>query len=130
MKTWTASEVDRFLKAVRGHGLHPLFRLALYSGMRRGELLGLRWRDIDLPGGYLSVRQQLTRIEHEIGGRKVKVWGIRPTPKTAAGRRRIDLDDETIAILREHRTKQTAERHALGEQYQDTNLVFVRKDGT
>ncbi len=83
MKTWNAAELRRFLAWTQGDRLFPLWRLMASTGMRRGEALGLSWRDVDLESGRLSVRQQLTR-----SGDHVRLVA----PKTAAGRRSIALD--------------------------------------
>jgi integrase len=76
--------------------------------MRRGEVLGLRWRDVDLDAARLSVRQQLVRSRAAI------TFG---PPKTKSGRRLISLDPGTVAVLRSHRAAQTAERLQWGEAY-------------
>ena len=89
--------------------------------MRRGELLGLRWSDVDLDGGALSVQQ--TRIRGE-GGRLV--YG---SPKTAKGRRRISLAGSTVASLRAHRARQAAERILAGSLWKDADLVFCGPTG-
>lgn len=120
MKTWNGEQVHGFLTSVAGHRLAGLWRLAFSTGMRRGELLGLRWADLDLDGATLSVQQ--TRIRGADG----LAYG---TPKTAKGRRRIALDAATVAALRGHRRAQAAERIRAGSVWQDADLVFCRQDG-
>ena len=88
--------------------------------MRRGEMLGLRWSDLDLDGATLSVQQ--TRIR----GAEGLAYG---SPKTAKGRRRIALDAATVVALRAHRRAQAAERLLAGSIWQDEDLVFCRQDG-
>lgn len=80
LKTWDADEARRFLRATAGDRLHALFVLALTTGMRRGEILGLRWSDVDLAAGRLSVRQNLVSIGYRL---------VFTTPKTKASRRSI-----------------------------------------
>lgn len=82
------------------HRLFPAFRLAVTTGMRRGEVGGLRWTDIDFDERRLSVRRSAT-----CAGYRVHVT----TSKTKTSRRAIDLDDETIAILQEWRRVQGEE---------------------
>jgi integrase len=91
--------------------------------MRRGELLGLRWSDVDLDTGSLSVRQQLVR-----GGKEISFG----PPKTQAGRRSIRLDAVTVRVLRSHRARQKEQgRLKLGQAYRsDLDLVFARMDGS
>lgn len=124
MLTWSAEEIARFEAYARADREAPLYHLALATGMRRGELLGLRRRDVDLAVGQLRVRQQWTRDGD--GGRRfislktgTKAW------------RTIDLDDLTVAVLRRHLANQEFERRARGESYRrDLDLVFCKPDGS
>ena len=95
--------------------------LALTTGMRQGELLALRWQDVDLDNGALAVRRTLTR---DRAGR-VTIG----EPKSASGRRSIALDSATVAALRRHKASQNARRLQWGEAWQDADLVFDRGDG-
>jgi integrase len=115
-QAWTAKELGRFLEHVRGDRLFPLWRLAATTGMRRGELLGLTWRCLDLDGARLSVEQQLVPT---IGG---CTFG---PPKSTRSRRTIALDPETVRILAEHRDAQLLERDFAGPAYVDGDLVFA-----
>jgi integrase len=117
MQTWTAEELRRFLDHVRKDRLYPAWRLAAMTGVRRGELLGLKWRDVDLDVGRVTVAETL------IGARESS------TPKTDAGRRTIDLDPVTVAALRAHRSRQAEEKLALGPAYDDLGLVFCSEGG-
>ena len=121
MKTWTGQQVASFLASTSGDRLSCLWRLAFATGMRRGELLGLRWSDIYLDGASLSVQQ--TRVRGADGL-------TYSAPKTTNGRRRIALDTETIATLRAHRRAQAAERLRAGPIWHDADLVFAREDGS
>jgi integrase len=121
MLTWTAEEAQAFELSVRGDRLHALWLLALALGMRRGELLGSRWLDVDLDAGQLSVRQQLLDVKDG-----------RPTfgpPKTKRSTRRLSLDPRLVAALRARRRAQLEERLAWGEAWTDTGLVFTRENG-
>jgi integrase len=88
--------------------------------MRRGEVLGLRWADLDLDNGWLSVRQTLVVVDNHPHISQ---------PKTARGRRRIALDPATISALRGHRRTQAAERLAAGSAWSADGLVFTYQDG-
>jgi integrase len=116
-RSWTATELRRFLEHVKGDRLFALWRLAATSGMRRAELAGLTWRTLDLDGALLSVEQQLTP-----GG------GFGP-PKSARSRRTIALDPETVNALRAHREVQVLERDLAGDAYDDHDLVFADELG-
>ena len=120
MLTWSQDELRRFLAAVEDERDYPLWRLAAQTGMRRGEVLGLRWRDVDLPGARLSVRQQLVRAGSEL---------VPGPPKTAAGRRLIALDPGTVRALRARRAAWLAEHGARIPANHDVDLVFCRPDG-
>jgi integrase len=121
MATWSGTEVRTFLDFTRGNRLHPAFVVAAATGMRRGELLGLRWTDLDLKAGRLSVRQTLLTVDNRIS------WS---TPKTPRSRRSIDLDKGTVGVLRSWRKAQAEERLLVGAGYQDNGLVFCNADGT
>jgi integrase len=117
---WTAAQTAEFLRQVRGHRLYALFHLTALRGLRRGEAAGLRWGDLDLDAGTLTVTGQL----QQLGGRIVA--GL---PKSDAGRRVIALGKTTIAALREHRLRQQAERAAAGTRWTQTGYVFTTKTG-
>lgn len=116
-----ADEVRRFLDALAGHRLEAAFQLSAMTGMRRGEVLGLRWRDVDLDQARLVVEQTLTAPRYVLTFSE---------PKTAQGRRSIDLDPVTVQKLRAHRARQAAEQLAFGDGYAETGLVFRQPDGT
>jgi integrase len=112
---WTAG----FLAGVRGHRLYALFHLVALRGLRRGEAAGLRWSDLDLDAGTLTVTGQL----QQLGGR------LMAPPKSDAGRRVIALDRTTIAALRAHHVGQQAERAAAGWRWAETGYVFTTVTG-
>ena len=122
MKTWSADELAAFLAFAAQDQELVLYHLAAATGMRRGELLGLRWRDISLDGARLSVRQQFTRQGSGLG------FG---PPKSKKSVRTIDVDEETIALLREQHERQRFDRRAWGTAYRaDLDLVFCRPGGS
>ena len=117
---WTAAQTAQFLRQVRGHRLYALFHLVALRGLRRGEAAGLKWGDLDLDAGTLTVTGQL----QQLGGR----MAVGP-PKSDAGRRVIALDKTTITALREHRLRQQAERAAAGTRWAETGYVFTTRTG-
>lgn len=120
VQPWTGDELADFLHSVREHRLSALFEVAARTGLRRGEVCGLRWSDLRLDDGVMTIRTQLV----EVNGRVVE-----GPPKTKAGQRKVDLSPHVVAVLRAHRARQAAERLALGEAYSGTDRVFVREDG-
>ena len=120
MATWTPEELQIFLKGISRHRLAAAYVLAASTGMRRGEVLGLRWSDLDLDLRTAAVVQTIINVAYVVTVSE---------PKTARGRRTISLDPATVAILRAHRRQQDQERASLGEGYGDRDLVFARPDG-
>lgn len=126
MVTWTGAEVARFLAACEKvqDRHYPAWLMLATTGMRRGELLGLRWSDVDLETGGASIRQ--TVIVVVVDGHHTVQFG---TPKTERGRRLIALDSHTVTALRAWRRVQAKERLQLGPLYADHDLVFAAPDG-
>lgn len=113
-------QVGRFIEFTRSHRLAALWLLACTTGMRRGELCGLRWQDVDLDGGWVTIRQQLT----DVGGKR-----IFQEPKTKAGKRTIPLLPEVVDSLRGWKARQDMERTLAGPDWQETGLVFTGDTG-
>jgi integrase len=101
--------------------LYALYHLAVYRGLRRGEILALRWPGIDLDEGFIEISRNIVQLGYatEEG-----------TPKSEESERVIALDNYTIAVLRAHRARQDAERLRLGRAYRDDGLVFAKEDGS
>ncbi len=122
MATWTAEELARFLELVGDDRLYAAYVILATTGMRRGEVLGLRWSDVDVDARRLSVAQTLTTINDQVF--------LGPT-KTLRSRRNVALDPETVAALRAHRSRQREERLAVGACRIDRHgLVFAEVDGS
>ncbi len=117
---FTAGEARKYLYAAAFHRHGPLFELALRTGMRRGELLGLQWSDIDLDRGHLTVRRTLARTKDGLTFQQ---------PKTDASRRRILLPTACITALRRYRQRQQQDRRTAGDAWKDTDLVFANATG-
>jgi integrase len=120
MRCWDAEQLAKFLAHVEGHRLQAAFHLAAMTGMRRGEVLGLRWQDVDFESGRLAVRHTLVSVAYQLR---------ESTPKTHQARV-VDLDSGTLDHLRMHRTRLEAERVAWGAGYQENDLVFRREDAS
>lgn len=118
----TLEQAHTTLRAVRGDRLEAMYYLALYLGMRQGELLGLRWQDVDLKAGTIRVTQQLVKAD---GGRPVF-----DQPKTKRSRRTLPLIPILIDQLRAHRVRQLEERLQAGATWTDYDLVFPTDRGT
>ena len=126
MRTWSAAELKTFLDGIAEDRLAGAWWLLATTGMRRGEVLGLRWRDVDLAAGVLQVSRTLITTDVQRKGMPGMEWG---TPKTRKGRRRIALDPATVVALRAHRARQNQERLAFAGAYEESDLVVCREDG-
>ena len=118
---WSESQVADFFRRVRDDRLFALWRLALMSGARRGELIGLRWSDFDLKAETVTFTRQRSRQ----GGQVLEG----PT-KTGRGRRTVDLDTTTIEALEEWAAQQTIEQIEWADAYENSGLVFTRENGS
>jgi integrase len=127
MRTWSAAELSTFLGTVADDRLVGAWWLLATTGMRRGEVLGLRWSNVDLDAGSLRIVRTLVTTDARRKGQPGTAWG---TPKTAKGRRSVALDAVTVVAVRQHRARQLAERLAAGEAYDDGDLVVCLADGT
>lgn len=121
MQVLTSDQATAFLDATRDHSAHALYVLAITTGMRQGELLGLRWEDTDLDAGKLRVRRALQR-QREAGLVFIQ-------PKTSRSRRTILLSQRAVAALREQRKRQLQARLLAGVAWLDQSLVFANKTG-
>jgi integrase len=117
------AEVTTVMEALRDKPIYPIVAVALATGLRRSELLALRWQDVDLDGATLRVEQALEQTQR--GGLVFKA------PKTRHGRRTVTLAPSTVAVLREHRKVQQEQRlfFGLGKPPADA-LVFTSWDGS
>jgi len=118
MRPLTPEQAQAFLRATHGDRLEALFVLAVHTGMRQGELLGLRWSNVILDGATLQVRGTLQRVP---GHRRIK------DPKTASSRRRVTLSAQAVEALRAHRTRQLVERLALGPERRGPRLSWPER---
>lgn len=123
VEAWDKGTLSDFLRRAKGadERWYAAWVVLATTGARRGEVLGLRWSDVDLDAGRLSIRQSLTVVQHEP---KFE------TPKTAKGTRAIALDPGTVDVLRSWRKRQLEERLLMGEGWRDKHgLVFTMPTG-
>ena len=121
MRPMSDEQIRMFLDHVKGNRLEALYNVALTLGMRRGEILGLEWTDIDFTRRTLQVRQALQRV-----GKDLKA----SAPKTERSRRTLPLTESLAALLRQHKARQREEAFEAGKSWHKTDYVFVSSTGT
>lgn len=119
LRFWKPAELRTFFDLVRGHRLVAAWHVSAMTGMRRGEVLGLRWGDVDLDAARIHVRQALVSVAYEL---------VMSTPKNHRARV-IDLDAGTVDQLRQHQKRQALGRAEWGADYDDHDLVFCKENG-
>ena len=121
MRPLSLEETRRLLEAARGDSLETLYVLAVHTGMRQGELLGLKWNDVDLANGVIHVRRTVTRNRGRL---------LLGEPKTKRSRRTVNLTEPAVEALRSHLNRQLADVARLGDLYEDQGLIFTTEAGT
>lgn len=120
-KVWTGAETARFLDAVADDRLSAAWVLLAHTGARRGEVLGLRWEDVDLDAGTITIAQTLGTTNH------VVQLGL---PKTEDSARVVELDARSVAALKAHRARQAQEHMLMGAGWSNVgDLVFTKVTG-
>ena len=117
---WTPEQTGAFLDYASGDRLYALYHLVTFRGLRRGEAVGLPWAEVDLVGRNLSVSEQIVQVGYltETG------------PPKADSARIVALDEDSLAALHSHKSRQNTERLAWGPGWVDSGLVFTREDGS
>jgi integrase len=121
LQVWSPAQLRAFLTYVRDDRLYAAWMLFATTGMRRGEVAGLRWSDVDLAAGRVTPRKPRIQVNYQVHVSE---------PKTAKGKRSLALDPATVAALRQHRARQAEERLAVGPVWGDSGLVFTWPDGS
>lgn len=121
MNTWNEDDISRFLEATKDTPYYALFYAALFTGMRRSELLALQWQDVDFMLGQIYVNRSL----HQLRDNSL----VYRSPKTDKGRRTIALPASAILVLKEYKENQKANWLMLGIPLRDGDLVFSHLDG-
>jgi len=122
MQTWDSDEITEFLEAAKTTPYHVIFYMALYTGARRSELLGLSWRHVDLLYSQISIERGLHWTKNE--------GYIFTQPKSAKSRRTIALPPSLVLLLKEHKEKQECARLLIGKPLTEGDLVFAHEDGS
>ena len=121
LKVFSPEQAKVFLEALQGERLEPLFTVSVASGLRLGEMLGLRWVDVDLESGTVRVHQALQRV-----GKKLRFV----EPKSERSRRAVALPSFALEALKRQQERQRGERLLAGSKWVDTRLVFTTTIGT
>lgn len=121
---WNQNQASAFLAASREDPLHPLWHLLVLEGLRRGEALGLRWKDVNWSRGTIHISQTVTADKND-KGKAI----IQPRTKTSTGSRSVRLSDQSLEALRPHQVAQ-AEHRAKTETWEDNDLVICTSVGT
>lgn len=122
ISVWNEEESLKFLHVAKRLRYYAMYHTALATGLRIGELLALKWSDLDLQKGFLSVRRNLVKVTCG-----EPIFG---EPKTKKSRRRVSIDQETIQVLKQHRKIQLEEKIKIGSAWRENDLVFTSKKGT
>lgn len=118
---WNVDEVNKFLESSRGHIHFIAFYLAIFSGMRQGEILGLKWDSIDFDNKMIFVQRAIKRSEN--GGELKDL-------KNSSSYRSITMSEGLILELKKHKSKQNKIKLRVGEDYDDKGFVVATKTGT
>lgn len=122
MQVWDQDEMNRFLEVAKGTTYHELFYTALFTGMRRSELLALRWNDVDLVLGQIYVNRSLHHLKDGSY--------VFSEPKSTRSRRTIALSPSTSTLLRNYREKRKLEQAILDRSIHNDDLIFSHPDGS
>lgn len=129
IKVLTQEEQSKFLEAIKGHELELLFILALGTGLRLGELLGLKWCDIDFKNNELTVQRSIQRVPIFEGDKIVKYEVIEQTPKTKNSNRTLPIPINIINKLKKYKKEQNQLILYIGEGYSNNNYILCDKLG-
>jgi integrase len=118
---YNSSELKKLLEELKSHRLFAFFRLLAYTGGRRGEILALRWSDLEFEKATLAISKNRTRIG--------KTVIEQDSTKGGDGMRIVQLDSETLRLIKDHRRRQIEERMKAGLLWQEANYIFTQENG-
>jgi len=122
MRALSVSETHRFLDNRTTEPWRTIFHTLIWTGIRRSELLGLQWNDLDLDMALMTIRRSLVRLQNGTY--------VTDEPKTSSGARSLDLAPSTCLLLKQHRADQERDVGLLGIPSSQANFVFGHPDGT
>ena len=128
MRVLSRKEQSKLIETVKNDRMGTAIMFSLMTGVRRGELLSLKWSDIDMDKRIFNVRRTVNRVKnYDGGGGKTKL--VISDTKTAKSRRVIPIVDVLFDILQKHKNVQDEEKALAGELYEDNGLVFATETG-
>lgn len=125
----TVQEVKKFLNVAKYDRLYALYLLEMMTGMRRGEILGLKWEDIDFENKKINIRHNLCIVNNDDENTTKKTKLVLLDPKTEKSKRTIPINMQVIYELQEHRKRQEDEKENYQDIYKDMGMVFCKVDG-
>lgn len=125
-QTLTVEQSKKLLEAAQGHRLEALFVPALATGMRRGEIMGLKWQDINFNKGKLQIRRVLSRIPTKMPGKGFE----EAEPKNQKSKRKVVIAPFALEALKQHRERQQEARAKAEDAWEDHDYVFCTSIGT
>jgi integrase len=127
VRAFSTVEQNTFVEALNKERLGTAFMVSLFAGLRRGEVLGLKWDNVDLEKGIIRIRQALVRTRIFNQDKKTEI--IEQDPKTKSGRRNIPLPNKVVELLIKHKEKQELEKSEKKDEYEDRGYVFATETG-
>jgi integrase len=130
IEIYTDEEIDLLKKALEGHGLKYLILTALGTGLRQGELLALKWDDIDFDKNQVKVTKTLKKVKVISADGSGKRELLENSPKSKTSNRIVPLPSKLAELLKEHKELQEMHKNAIGDSYKDKEYVFTTEFGS
>lgn len=130
VKPFTIKEQKIFLKTIEGHKYEVLFLVALYTGLREGEILALTWNDIDFIKNTVTVNKTVSRVVDVTKEGRGKEYVKVGTPKTAKGNRVVPLPNNLVKRLKQYKLFKKEESFKIGIQFKESNNLFTTRNGS